>query len=92
MKQDYFVLQTAQGGFISLHHIEGNTLQAVQEEAYIYGQVFDVEEEAENVVELMNTGKSTSPTMRKDWKIDVDKELLPVRKRIMATELMEFTS
>lgn len=81
-------METAQRTFITLSQMGQKHLHASDIEEYYHAETFDTEEEVETYEELLNTGKTKNPHVRSDWKVTVEPELLPVRKRTLLTELV----
>lgn len=89
VKNELIVLQTAHGQFIDLDIVGDKHLEAQEIEEYYNADKFESEEEADTFLELLNTGKSTNPHIRKDWKVTIEADLLPVKKRKMVVELVD---
>lgn len=89
MKDKLFVLETSDERFVCLEQVGNKELDAFSLENYYNADKFDNEVEADTFVELINTGKTDNPSIRADWKIFIDKSLLPVKKRIIYTELVD---
>jgi hypothetical protein len=89
LENTLYVLETVQQTFIQLELCGEKTLKAYDIEEYYNAQKFDNEQEVKDFEELINTGKSSNPTIRPDWKITIDSSLLPVQKRILITQLKE---
>jgi hypothetical protein len=89
MSDNLHVLQTAHGQFITFEIAGENHLEAHEVEEYYNGDKFETEEEANTFEELLNIGKTSNPHIRKDWKVTIDRDLLPVKKRIMFAKLVD---
>lgn len=88
MKHTLYVLETSKKTFITIDHVGKNHLHASDIEEFYLAQMFDTEEEVDTYEELLNTGTTGNPHIRPHWQVTVDKELIPVKKRTVVTELL----
>jgi hypothetical protein len=89
MKERLFILQTVNGKFICFVQEGDEGLDAYEVEDYYNANKFEDEAEIELFLELINTGKTTSPKIKENWKIFIDPLLLPVSRRSFFAELID---